>query len=212
MEKIILLGGGGHCKSVIDTIQDSKLYEIAGIIDLKQNVGKDVNGVRILDSDDNLIKYKDIGIDKVFITIGSIGDISLRLRLYDLAQKIGFKMPTIIDNTAIVAKNVKVEKGTFIGKGVIININSTIGSSCIINSGSIIEHDCIINDFVHVASGATLCGGVTIGKNTHIGANSTVIQYKNIGENVMIGAGSVVIKDIESNLKAYGNPCKEVRD
>lgn len=212
MEKIILLGGGGHCKSIIDTIECSKLYEIVGIIDLKDNIGKEINGVEFLNSDDNLIKYKKAGINNVFITIGSIGDTSLRRNLYDLAKKIKFKVPTIIDRTSIISNSVKIKEGTFVGKGVIINSNSIIGSNCILNSGSIIEHDCIISDFVHISPGVTLCGGVRVGKSTHIGANSTVIQYTTIGNDVLVGAGSVVINDIKDNIKAYGNPCREVLD
>ena len=87
MEKIILLGGGGHCRSIIDTIQTSKLYEIVGIIDLKQNIGQYINGIEVLDSDENLMKYKKAGIENAFISIGSIGNVSVRQKLYDLAKK-----------------------------------------------------------------------------------------------------------------------------
>lgn len=210
MEKIILLGGGGHCRSIIDTIQTSNLYEIVGIIDLEQNIGQYINEIEILDSDENLMKYKKSGVENAFISIGSIGNTSIRRKLYDLAKRIGFNIPKIVDNTAIVAKDAEIFGGTFVGKGAIINTKAIIGFNCIINSGSIVEHDCSIDDFVHIASGTTLCGGVKIGENSHIGANSTVIQYKTIGENVIIGAGSVVTKNINTNVKAYGNPCKEV--
>lgn len=210
MEKIILLGGGGHCRSIINTIQTWQLYDIVGIIDLKQNIGQYVNGIEIIDSDENLMKYKKAGINNAFISVGSIGNTSIRKRLYNLVKKLGFNDPPIIDGTAIIASDAKVLDGTFVGKGAIINSNCNIGINCIINIGCVIEHDCIIGGFSHVSSGATLCGGVKVGENTHIGANSTIIQYKNIGENVIIGAGSVVTKDIRSNVKAYGNPCREV--
>lgn len=210
MEPIILLGGGGHCKSVIDTIRSSKLYDIVGIIDIKTNIGKVIDGIKIVDNDENLIKYRNEGIKNAFITVGSIGNPTLRIKLYNLAKKLEFKMPIIKDSSSIVSTNVRIEEGTFIGKGTIINTFSVIGANCIINSGSIIEHDCYIKDFVHISPGSTLCGSVKIGRNTHIGANSTIVQYKSIGENVIIGAGSVVTKDIRDNVKAYGNPCKEV--
>lgn len=208
MEKIVLLGGGGHCKSVIDTIMTSCLYEIVGIIDLEKNVGEFVNGVEIIDNDENLIKYKQAGINNAFITVGSIGNPNLRIRLHDLGKKIGFDFPTIVDKSSIISSDVKLGNGTFVGKGAIINANSIIGEQCIVNSGSIIEHDCTIENFVHIAPGVTLCGGVRIGENTHVGANATIIQYKTIGQNVIVGAGSVVITDLNNNVKAYGNPCK----
>lgn len=33
-----------------------------------------------------------------------------------------------------------------------------------------------------------------------------------IGDNVVIGAGSIVTKDIPSNMIAYGNPCRIIRE
>lgn len=210
MEKIILIGGGGHCKSVIDTIRSSIKYEIIGIVDLKEKVGTFIGDIKIIGTDEDLEVFYKKGIRNAFITVGSIGNPALRIKLYNMARKIGFKFPIIIDKTAIVSKNTIIEEGTFIGKGAIVNTNSKIGKNSIINSGSIIEHDCIIGDFVHIAPGSVLSGGVIIGENTHIGTNSTIIQNIKIGQNTIIGAGSVVVKDVKSNVKCYGNPCREV--
>lgn len=209
MEKIILVGGGGHCKSVIDTIKSSNLYEIYGIIDLAENIGKEINGVKIIDCDKNLYKYVN-NIKNAFITVGSIGNSSIRIKLYRLIKSMKFNIPSIIDSTAILGQNILIKDGTFVGKGAIINNATCIGYNCIINTATIIEHDCIIENNVHIAPRTVLCGGVKIGENSHIGAGSTIIQYKSIGKNTIIGAGSVVVKNIKSNVKAYGNPCREV--
>ena len=32
-----------------------------------------------------------------------------------------------------------------------------------------------LNDFVHIAPGVTICGGVSIGKSTLVGANATIL-------------------------------------
>jgi len=45
MKKIILIGGGGHCKVVIDTILSTNEFEIIGILDLEENVGKAYDSV-----------------------------------------------------------------------------------------------------------------------------------------------------------------------
>ena len=210
MESIILLGGGGHCKSVIDTILSSNLYNIIGVIDVKEKIGEKVlRDIEIIDSDENLYKYKEQNINNVFVTIVSIGNPRMRIKLYENAKKNGFRFPNIIDKTAIISENAEIGQGTFVGKGVIINAETIIGDNCIINTGSVIEHDCYIGDFVHLSPRTTLCGGVKVGKNSHIGANSTIIQYKNIGENVILGAGSIVTKNIADNITAYGNPCRE---
>jgi maltose O-acetyltransferase len=53
---------------------------------------------------------------------------------------------------------------------------------------------------------------VTIGNNVWIGGSSIILPGVTIGDNVTIGAGSVVTKSIRSNVLAYGNPCRVVRE
>lgn len=43
MKPLLLVGGGGHCKSVID-VAESAGFTIKGILDIPENVGKDVLG------------------------------------------------------------------------------------------------------------------------------------------------------------------------
>lgn len=210
MKKLILIGGGGHCKSVIDTIQSLDVYEIVGIIDVKEKVGQYINGIKIIDSDDNLNNYKSKGYS-AFITIGSIGNVETRIRILEQLKNLKFKIPCIIDKTAIIANDASIGRGTFVGKRAIVNSSSEIGENCIINSGSIVEHNCEIGDFVHIAPGSIICGGAKVKENSHVGAGSVIIQYKNVGKNCIIGAGSVVINNVKDNKIAYGNPAREVR-
>jgi Acyl-[acyl carrier protein]--UDP-N-acetylglucosamine O-acyltransferase len=76
---------------------------------------------------------------------------------------------------------------------------------------ALVEHECSIGDFVHIAPGSILCGGVTVGGNTHIGAGSIIKQETSIGSDTIIGMGSVVVSSIGNCAIAYGNPCKEVK-
>lgn len=208
MDKIILIGGGGHCKSIIDSIKDLKQFEIVGIVDKKSSkcVGL---GIDVIGSDEDLQSIYKSGIKSAFIGIGSIGNANIRIRLYKLLKNLGYSFPRIIDKTAIISSSAVIDEGVFVGKGAIINAKATIAKQCIINSGAIVEHDCQIGEFAHLASGATLSGGVTIGKRTHIGTNSTIIQNISVGSDVIVGAGSVVIKDIKNGSTVYGNPGKE---
>lgn len=207
-KKIVLIGGGGHCKSVIDTITNNGEYEIIGITDTENRMGDLVCGISIIGTDDMLQELFDTGINNAFITLGSIGSTDLREKLYDKAKKIGFTFPSIVDKSAVLSKTCEVGEGSFIGKGVILNVAVKIGRNCIINTGSIIEHDCVINDYVHIAPGCVLSGHVVIGRSSHIGTNTTIIQELTIGNHVLVGAGSVVVRSLKDNLKAYGNPCK----
>lgn len=53
---------------------------------------------------------------------------------------------------------------------------------------------------------------VTIGDNVWIGGNVCIMPGVSIGDNVTIGAGSVVTKDIPSDVLAFGNPCRVVKE
>lgn len=210
-KKLLLIGGGGHCKSVLDTILQSNEYSEIGIIDNNKNNGGSILGKPIIGCDDDLSKLYREGYRYAFVTVGSIGEPSLRIKLFKILETIGFEIPNIIDVTAIVSSQVKMERGIFIGRNVVVNVGTYIRNGSIINTGSIIEHDCLINQFCHIAPGTVLCGEVEVGENTHIGAGSNIKQQIKIGSNTIIGMGSVVLKNISDNLIAYGNPCITIK-
>lgn len=206
-KKLLLIGGGGHCRSVLSSVLALNKYEAIGIVDYTDT---SVLGVSVVGQDKDLPDLKNAGWTDAFITVGSIGYTSLRRRLYQMVVDNGFYIPAIIDATAIVAQDAIVEEGCYVGKGAILNTGSRIGRCAIINTGAIIEHDCLVSEFAHISPGTVLCGQVTVGNNSHIGAGSVVRQQIQIGNNVLVGAGSVVVNDIPSGVKAYGNPCKVV--
>lgn len=210
MEKIIILGKGGHARSLVDIIEREQKYKIAGYIVNDTNAEYSKCSVNesgdypVLGCDGDLKEIFQSGITRAAIGIGYMGKSDLREKLWKLLKDIGFFLPIICDPSAVVARNVIMKEGCFVGKGTIINSGVLIGKMCIINSGAIVEHDCVIDDFAHISVGSVLCGGVKIGRFSFIGANATVIQYRSIGSNCIVGAGTVVKKDlnnIESKTK-----------
>lgn len=216
-KKILLIGAGGHCLSVLDSLLSSYHYQDIGIIDKKFNSDEKIDnkknmimGIPIVGNDEELEKLFNQGYKEAFITVGSVGNVSLRKKLYYKIKEIGFKIPNIIDNTSVVSNSTSLGEGIYIGKKAVINACTKIGNLAIINTSSTIEHECEIKDFVHVAPSSVLCGNVYIGSETHIGAGSVIKQRVHIGAKTMIGMGSVVLKDMKDNTIAYGNPCREV--
>lgn len=188
MEDIIIIGFGGHAKSVCDTIESIGQFNIVGYTDNEDKKSKYV----YLGTDDVLEDYFKKGIKYLAMGIGYLGKINIRERIYTYAKDIGYQFPVIIDKTAIVSENATINEGTFVGKGVIVNVEAKIGKMCIINTGAIIEHECRVGDFTHIAVGAVLCGQVTIGDRCLIGANATVIQQQEVKSMKIIPAGGVV--------------------
>ncbi len=191
MNKIILIGGGGHCKSVIDVIEQQAQFEIAGIVDKPELINNKVLGYKVIGDDSDLEKLSR-NYNYAFITVGQIKSPRLRVRLFDLVTKIGFLLPSIISPKAYVSKYSKIGFGTIIMHNAIINANVTIGNNCIINSKALVEHDCLIADHCHVSTNATINGGVKIGPKCFIGSNVTTKENTSIEENSFIKAGSII--------------------
>ena len=207
MEDIILIGYGGHAKSVADCIENSNEYRIIGYTDVKEVDCK----YKYLGTDDELGRLFASGISKAIVTIGDVGDASLRVQKMEQLLSIGFSLPVIIDESAIISSSATIGMGAFVGKGAIINTGCKIGNGCIINTGTIVEHECMIGDYSHISVGAVVCGEVSVGRETFVGANSAICQCLHIGNNVRIGAGAVVIGDIEDNCTAVGVPAAVVK-
>lgn len=203
MKDILLLGMGGHAKSVIDSIEAKNEYRIIGILDKKEKIGLTYKQYKVIGEDIKVAEYYKKGISYAFITIGYMGESNIRKILYKKLKDIGYIVPTVIDNTAILASDIIVGEGNYIGKKCVVNSNTQIGKMCILNTGSIVEHDCIVKDYTHIAVGSVICGNVYIGNSCFVGANSTVIQGKKIGDNTIVGAGTIITKDIENNCIIY---------
>ncbi len=204
MNKLVLIGGGGHCKSVLDTIIRSKKYDDIVIVDPNIPVEKTILGKKVVGSDVILKDLKMQGFNDAFVTVGNIDNCLLRIKLANIAAKLGFHFPVIIDPSAVVSSSANIGEGTFVGKLCVINADTVIGSHCIINTGAIVEHDSRIGNFVHTSVGSVLCGGCHIGDESFIGANSTVIQEIRIGKKVVIGANSTILKNVDDEERIYG--------
>lgn len=197
MKDIILVGFGGHAKSVIDSIEKAEQYKIIGYTDIEPD--KEYRGYHYLGRDDVLQLYFDRGVKYAFISVGYMGKGDLRRRLYKKVKEIGYMVPVIVDVSAQIAAGVQIGEGCFVGKGAIINSDAVIGKMCIINSGAIIEHDCRVGEFSHISVGTVLCGNVNVGRSAFVGANATVIQGRVIGNNCIVGAGVVIRRDWDIN-------------
>lgn len=202
MEKIILLGSGGHAHSIVDSIESSGQYCICGFLDVTEKAHEQYKEYKVLGTDDLLQDLFQKGIKNAFISVGYMGNGTVRGKLYERLKAIGFYVPNIIDPTAVIAKDVILGEGIFVGKAAVINSAAEIGNMCIINTGAIIEHDCVVEEYAHVSVGSVLCGNVRIGRASFVGANATIIQGKIIGSQCIVGAGTTVRKDIKDGHMA----------
>ena len=194
MKKIILVGGGGHCKSCIDVIENENKYKIIGIIDKKKNFLLNYKVYPESHINKNLIKN-----NFAFVAVGHIKNYKVRVKLFNKYKDLGFKMPTIISPSAYISKHAVIGQGTIVMHGAIVNAGAVIGNNCIINTNSLIEHDVVIGDHTHISTEATINGGVIIGDKVFIGSRSIIRDNISVGEGSIVGANSYVKKNLKKN-------------
>jgi sugar O-acyltransferase (sialic acid O-acetyltransferase NeuD family) len=188
MKEIILVGGGGHCRAVIDIIEQMDSYVIAGIVDKKELVGSEVLGYKVIGCDDDLEKLKD-QIPDAIVTVGHIESNELRKKLYSKLKELGFILPSIVSPRAYIAKGASVDEGSVVMHDAIINSGSSVGKNSIINTKALVEHECIVEDNCHISTGAILNGNVVVKEDSFVGSGAVVVQGVRVDG--FVKAGSV---------------------
>jgi sugar O-acyltransferase (sialic acid O-acetyltransferase NeuD family) len=189
--RILLIGGGSHCKSVIDVIEQEDKYDIGGIIDVQEKLGEQLLGYPIIGTDNDLFLLKK-DFDVFHVSMGKIGRSEKRSYLFNLLNEKGFRFPIIISPTAYISKHAYINEGTIIMHHAVVNADAHIGRNCIINTKALIEHDAVIGDHCHIATGAIINGGVEVGSESFIGTGAVSKQFSTVPFGSFIKANRII--------------------
>lgn len=214
MDKIILIGGGGHAKVLASILRRQDAFEILGYTDLLDRgtllgypyLGPD----QIIGSLSASLGKHSKSLRAVF-GIGSVDVTPKRKQLFEQLKRTPLNFSPLISPDACISSDVSLGNGTVVIQGAIVQAGTRIGEAVILNTHCSIDHDNTIGDFTHIAPGATLCGGVNVGQNCFIGAGAVLNPGVKIGSNVLIGSGSVVISDCEAEGLYLGTPAKWIK-
>ena len=210
-EKVVVLGAGGHARVVVMAL-NALGYKSGVFLDdeaLKR-------GVPFVGGWEYAGPITDFAMRKLALKAGAqfivgIGSVdadgcAVRDKLCRMGIEAGLKPITVFSPTAVILGHVG--EGVFVGPGAIVMPGATVRANSIINTGAIVEHDCLVGWSSHIATRATLCGGVHVGKGVHIGAGAVVKQGVIIGDGATVGMGAVVLEDVEAGDTVVGNPAR----
>lgn len=193
MKELVLIGGGGHCRSCIDVIERQGIYSIAGIVDIEEKRGERVLGYEIVASDSELpalfTRFRFF-----FITLGQITSCTRRKQLFELVRAGGGELPSIISPLAYVSPHARIGAGTIVMHHALVNAGAVVGSNCIVNTKALIEHDAVIGDHCHISTGSMVNGGVVIEEDSFWGSGAVARESIRIGRNSVIGCNATVKK------------------
>lgn len=211
MRAIVIVGASDQGRCTAEIIERTGRDRVVGFLDDRLAPNSIVAGHTVLGPTADLPALRSPhGIDAVVVAIGDNG------ARWSVAGHLGGVTPdltfaTIIDPTAVVARDVTIAAGAVVMAGAVIATGATIGAHALVCVRASLDHDASLGAGASLAPAATTGGRVTIGDHSAIGLGASIIHGITIGDHTVVGAGSTVVSDIADHVVAYGTPCRAIR-
>lgn len=189
VSELILLGGGGHCRSCIDVIEAHGGWKIVGILDIATRIGECMFGHQIIGTDNDVGQLATRGM-KFLITIGQTKSADRRVALFKKICSANGQLASIVSPRAYVSPRAELGQGTIVMHHALVNCGARVGANVIINSKALIEHDAEVGDHCHISTAAIVNGGVTVGSCAFIGSNAVLHHGARVPAGHVVAAGS----------------------
>jgi sugar O-acyltransferase (sialic acid O-acetyltransferase NeuD family) len=194
---LLVFGGGGHAKSILDMVKQLDKYIIAGILDDdKQLFGKDVLGIPVLGTRVLFPSLIEQGVRLAANGVGGILDINVRIKIFEALENAGFSFPSLIHPHATAETSAVIDEGVQVFANAYIGSEAHLHPRCMVNTNAVVSHDCVIGMYSHIAPGVLLAGEVHVGARTLVGMGVTTAIGIRIGDNVRIGNGAILLADV----------------
>lgn len=168
--KLLVLGAGGHGRSVAEAAELSGLFEVVGFLDDALPVGSDVLGCPILGAMATMANQLAV-CDKAIVAIGNN---ALRQSLTQQLAAVGLDVETVIHPRACVSPSAVVGKGSAVMAGAVVGTEAKLGLGVIVNCGAVVDHHARVDDFGHLGVNACMAGGSMLGRGAWMQAGSAL--------------------------------------
>lgn len=226
MKSIIFLGSGGHFKVACSAFMNSSLkddYTLLGVTGPESNIHGDTKaflrraGLEYLGDDSVIRSYAK---DQILL-VNCLGtadyrggvfkdNTPLRKRLFNEMKASGYSFISLSHSFSFIDDSALLGEGCQIMAGSVIQPSCVIKENAIINTSASIDHDSSVGSHTHIAPGAVLCGGVTIGNCVLVGAGARVLPGIAIGDHAVVGAGAVVTQNVDNGAVVMGVPARQL--
>ncbi len=211
MKKLVIAGGGGFVKCIINYIENNPEFEIIGYTDVTDN--GEILGYKYLGNDEILPRLREKGVEYAVVGVGlRLNDATLKIKITEKLKSLGFKIPILYGRNVVVHRGAIIEEGVILRDGAIVQSGSTIKAHTMIGDNVFVGHDSTIYEYSHLVAGTNVGRDCHIGPYTMVANGTTVMNGVTIGQNVLIGAKSLVNKDCIESGVYFGIPAKFKRE
>lgn len=207
MQRIVILGAGGHGHEVLDIVSAvnavAPTYDFLGFLDdgIAVQGGASQGGVL-----GPIAELERIDADYLV----GVASPDVRRKLDGVARGWGRTPATVVHPAATVGIDVRLGPGAVLAAGVRITTRVSLGRQVHCNVNATINHDCVVGDYTTLTPGARLAGSVTVGDGCYLGIGSVVIEGVKLGEGTVVGAGAAVIRDTSAGVTVVGVPARRL--
>jgi sugar O-acyltransferase (sialic acid O-acetyltransferase NeuD family) len=211
VSRVIVIGGAGQGRQVIDAIEAAGVHVVVGVLDRAFERGSKLGGYLVLGADGDLAACAaPVGADAFVVAIGdnfARGTVQER----ESTANPGLEACTVVHPAAVIARDASIDIGSIVLAGAVVSNGCRVGRGALIGTNASLDHDNVVGDYASLAPAATTGGGVSIGAYTAIGLGANVIHGITIGDHTVIGAGALVLGDVPARVVAYGIPARVAR-
>lgn len=181
-KRVIVIGAGGHGRSVAEAILLLGRDEIVGFVDDDADANSKVWTYPILGRTDSLYTLR-VLTDAVVVAIGNN---AVREKLYALVRDAGFELLSVIHPAAFVSPTATLGAGCAVMAGAVVGTEAQLGEGVIVNCGATVDHHCRVDAFGHLGVNACMAGGSVLGHRAWMQAGSA------LGYGVQVEDGAVL--------------------
>ncbi len=196
---VLVYGGGGHGKAVIDLLRGLGTYQVAGIVDDGLAAGTQIMGVPVLGGAECLPDLFNRGVRLAANAVGGIGNVAVRVKIFRRLAEAGFALPALIHPSAVVERSAVLAPGVHVFPLAYVGSEARLDFGVIVNTRALVSHECQLEAYANLSPGAILAGQVVVGSGALVGMGATVNLQVKIGRLARVGNGATVKSDVPEN-------------
>lgn len=186
--RLLIVGAGGHGRSVAEAAQMGGRYGVVGFIDDGAAALSQVMGFPVLGPSTLLAQHR----ARVDVAIVAIGNNRVRESFHVLLREAGFTLATIVHPGALVSPSATLGSGCAIMAGAIVGTEAALGEGSIVNCGAVVDHHCQVGDFGHLGANASMAGGSALGRRAWMQAGAALGYGVRLPTEAVLGPGQAL--------------------
>jgi len=200
---LVLIGASGLARETLAVVRETGSHTPVGVLDdSPAELGDDFEGVPVLGPLSELSRFPHA---EVLVCVGSG---AARRAIVRRIARAGIRFATVVDPSVRNPGDCPIGVGSILLAQVSITARAWIGEHVVVMPGCTITHDDVLDDYVTLASGVSLGGGVRLQRGAYLGMNAAVLPGVRVGEEAVVGMSAAVLDDVPDGETWAGVPAR----